>query len=42
MSHSTEGPEVSATLGKFCKIGPSQGLDIAFIHGNFKGCCSEN
>ena len=34
VSHSTEAPEVSATLGKFWKLGPSQRLDIA----NFKGC----
>ena len=34
VSHSTEAPEVSATLGKFWKLRPSQRLDIA----NFKGC----
>ena len=31
MSHSTEGPGVGAVLGKFCKLGPSQHLDIVFL-----------
>ena len=31
MSHRIERPGVGAALGKFCKLGPSQRLDIAFM-----------
>ena len=31
MSHSTEGPGVGATLGKFYKLGLSQRLDFVFL-----------
>ena len=30
-SHSVEGPGVGAVLGKCCKLGPSQRLDISFL-----------
>ena len=30
MSHLTEGTWVGTALGKFCKLGSSQRLDIAF------------
>ena len=45
VSHSTEEPGVGAALGKFCKLGPSQRLDIAFLaveKANIKVCDSEN
>lgn len=45
MNDSTERFEVGAALGKCCKCGPSQCLNIAFLaleKANFKGCDGEN